>query len=297
MSDLIVLSRTDREQDHDLNIFFALPIGLLDPFHPAMSLEAKKIILRDRYHNKLIADGLETGNIQLGQDGKLLFFTKLPQFSFAGYIFEAFAVRLFNDNLRTIGRRAFSWCTNKERVKDDYIDQFKAIGTSFITTKSKYPEFYNCTHRFDVQFIRPTKASNLYEPATLLGTTRDAGIQIKAITGNEKSEIIDPIISGKYSHVLTFLRHANGMHSHAVCMEIINSMYRNREIELSTMHRLEESIKSPELLGEDQRSVDEYYQYIQHWYSGNANPDTIIYEGIGLEIKGFKYDGGILVPN
>lgn len=136
----------------------------------------------------------------------------------------------------------------------------------------------------------------MFEPATVLGTTNDAGIQIKAITGNEKAEIIDPLLSGKYSHVLTFLRHQDGIHSHTVCMQILDDMYRNREIELSQLHNLQDSIRSPEMLGEDQRNVDDYYQYINNWYQGRAEADPIIYEGVGLEVKGFKYESGILVP-
>jgi hypothetical protein len=296
VSSLIVLSEQERLADADSSLLFSVPLGLLDPNHPAMSLEASRAILRDRYHNKLIADGLETGNFKLDSNGNIIFETKLPQYSFAGFIFEALAVRLFNDNLRTIGRRAFSWCTKKEKVKNDYIDQFKAIGTGFISTKTSHPSFYGYQSRFDVIFIRFNFQKNIYEPATVLGTTNDAGVQIKAITGSERTEIIDPLIAGKYSHVLTFLRHPDGIHSHTVCMQIVESMYRSREISLSQLHELQDSIRSPEMLGEDQRNVDDYYNYISYWYQGRANPDPIIYEGVGLEVKGFKYESGILVP-
>lgn len=296
MGSLIILSEEERLSDPDSSLLFNVPIGLLDPNHPAISLEASKAILRDRYHKKLIADGLETGNFQLDNNGNVVFQTKLLQHSFAGFIFEALAVRLFNDNLRTIGLRAFSWCTNKEKIKNDYIDQFKAIGKGFISTKNRFPSFYEYQSRFDIIFIRYKFQKNVYEPATVLGTTNDAGIQIKAITGNERSEIIDPLLSGKYTHVLTFLRHSNGIHSHTICMQIIESMHRNKEITLSQLHKLQDSICSPEMLGEDQRNVDDYYNYISYWYQGRANLDPIIYEGIGLEIKGFKYEHGILVP-
>lgn len=297
MSGLIVLSQTEKTQDPESSLLFTFPLGLLDPNHPAMSLEARRAILRDRYHERLIADGLETGNFQLDQNGNVNFKTNLPQFTFAGFIFEALAVRLFNDNMRTIGRRAFEWCTKKEKTKNSYIDQFKAIGTGFVTTKKQYPDFYSFHHRFDIQFIRLNPKNNMYEPVTVLGTTRDAGVQVKAITGNERTEIIDPLISGKYSNVLTFLRHSSGLHSHTVCMEILESMCRSREIDLAKKHELEDSIRSPEMLGEDQRNVDDYYNYINYWYQGRAQPDPIIYEGIGLEVKGFKYECGILVPN
>lgn len=296
MGGLIILSEEERIADSDSSLLFNMPLGLLDPNHPAMSVEASRAILRDRYHNKLIADGLETGNFQLDSNGNVNFKTNLPQHSFSGFIFEALAVRLFNDNLRTIGRRAFSWCTKKEKVKDNYIDQFKAIGTGFISTKTNFTNFYAYQCRFDITFIRYNHLKAVYEPATVLGTTNDAGIQIKAITGNERTEIIEPLMSGKYSHVLTFLRHSNGIHSHTVCMQILDSMYRSREIELGQLHDLQDSIRCPEMLGEDQRNIDDYYKYISYWYQGRAASDSIIYEGVGLEVKGFKYERGILVP-
>lgn len=297
MSNLIILSQEEKQQDADSSILFQVPIGFLDPNHPNISIEAKKQILRDRYHKQLIQDGLETGNFTMNQDGSVNFRTNLAPHSFAGFIFEALAVRIFNDNLRTIGRRAFEWCTKRDRTKNDYLDQFKAIGTGFVTTQQTHPSIYSFQHRFDVQFIRPNPKDGEYESATVLGTSRDAGVQIKAITGNEKSEIIEPLISGKYSHVLTFLRHENGVHSSEICYNIIRQMYRNNEIDLSQKNQLEDSIKSPEMLGEDQRNVDDYYRYIHMWYMGQAQHDEIIYEGVGLEVKGFKYHNGILVPD
>jgi len=297
MSNLIVLSENEKKEDSETDILFDISLGFLDPNHPKISLEARKEILRSRYHNKLIQDGLEAGNFRLNPDGNINFKTNLPSHSFSGFIFEALAVRIFNESFRSIGRRAFEWCTKRERTKNDYLDQFKAIGTGFVTTKQEYPAFHNGQHRFDIQFIRKNPKDKEYESATILGTSRDAGVQIKAITGNEKTEIVKPLLAGKYSHVLTFLRHQNGVHSAEICYEIIRKMYQNREIDLTQKNFLEDSIKSPEMLGEDQRNVDDYYNYIQMWYQGQAANDQIIYEGIGLEVKSFKYKSGILVPD
>jgi hypothetical protein len=195
MSNLIVLSNQEKQENPALNLLFNIPIGFMDPNHPGVSVKAQKAILRDRYHDKLIADGLETGNFKLNQDGSVNFKTKLQQYTFAGFIFEALAVRLFNDNMRTIGRNAFEWCTNQVRMKNDsndYFDQFKAIGTGFISTKEQHLDFYHHgDNRFDIKFIRKNHAIDLYEPAIVLDSTRDAGIQVKAITGNEKTKIID----------------------------------------------------------------------------------------------------------
>lgn len=297
MGNLIILSEIEKQSDSESELLFQIPIGFLDPNHPNISIEVRKQILRDRYHNQLIQDGLETGNFTMNGDGSVNFRTNLPYHSFSGFIFEALAVRIFNDSWRTIGRRAFEWCTKRERTKNDYLEQFKAIGTGFVSTRQSYPSLYSFQHRFDIQFIRRNPKDGVYESATVLGTTRDAGVQIKAITGNEKAEIIEPLISGKYSHVVSFLRHDTGIHSVEVCYNIIRQMYKNHEIDLSQKDQLEDSIKSPEMLGEDQRNVDDYYNYIKMWYQGHAQPDSIIYEGVGLEVKGFKYSNGILVPD
>ncbi|OUG59020.1 hypothetical protein AZZ62_005034, partial [Klebsiella variicola] len=43
--------------------------------------------------------------------------------------------------------------------------------------------------------------------------------------------------------------------------------------------------------------VDDYYRYILYWYSGRANSDQFIADGIGLEVKGYKYQNGLLIPD
>ena len=297
MSDKIILSNQERASDPSLEILFGGPLGLLDPNHPAVDSELQKRILYDRYHSVLIADGLETGHFLLDDKKNLRFQTKLPIHSFAGFIFEAFAVNKFNDNMRTIGKKAFSWCTNRSQCKDDYIDQFKVIGTGFVTTKSMYPQFYSPQNNFDLIFIKKNKKQQVYQYAEVLGTTNPAGIQVKAITGAELDEIIIPIQIAKYSHVLTFLRHTDGVHSYNRCVELLDSMYRNGKLDLSSKNEIERRIVHPEMLGIDQREIDDYYQYIKYWYSGQAQPDQFISEGVGLEVKGYKYQNGLLVPN
>lgn len=297
MTEKIIISEQERSTDISLEILFSGPLALLDPRHPAVDENLQKQILYSRYHQKLIADGLETGHFFYDEKSQLIFKTKLPIHSFAGFIFEAYAVNIFNENIRTIGKSAFSWCTNRAQCKDDYIDQFKVIGTGFITTKSQYQNFYSPQNRFDLIFIRKNSSKNVGEPATVLGTTNTAGIQIKAITGSEEIEIIEPIRSGKYSHVLTFLRHADGVHSYNRCMEAINSMYRKGSLQLSEKYQIESRISHPEMFGIDQRNVDDYYNYVSHWFNGHANPDQFIKEGVGLEVKGYKYSNGLLVPS
>ncbi len=297
MTGNLIISSQERCEDVDLELLFSVPIALLDPNHPAIDKRIQEQILHERYHNKLIADGLETGHFFYDQYNILRFQTKLPIYSFAGFIFEAYAVNTFNANMRTIGRKAFTWCTNRAQCKDDYIDQFKVIGTGFMSTNSNYPNFYAPQNNFDLIFIRRNIKKDIDEPATVLGTTNSAGIQIKAITGAEESEIIEPIRTGKYSHVLTFLRHADGVHSYNRCMEVLNSMYKKGTLELSEKYHIESRISYPEMLGIDQREIDDYYTYISYWYNNQAQIDQFILEGIGLEVKEYKYSNGLLVPN
>lgn len=294
---MIITSTQERANDISLEILFSGPLSLLDPRHPAIDENLQKQILFDRYHKKLVADGLETGHFFYDNENQLKFQTKLPIYSFAGFIFEAYAVNIFNENLRTIGKSAFSWCTNRTQCKDEYIDQFKVIGTGFITTKSQHPNFYAPQNNLDLIFIKRNNNKSVNEPATVLGTTNTAGIQIKAITRSEEIEIIEPIRSGKYSHVLTFLRHADGVHSYNRCMDAINSMYKRGSLQLSEKYHIESRIAYPEMFGIDQRNVDDYYNYVSYWFSGHAKPDQFITEGVGLEVKGYKYSNGLLVPN
>lgn len=296
MSTKILCSEQEIQEDPELRTLFNVPLGLLDPNHSSIDENLKKQILHERYHEKLIADGLETGRFFYAPNGQLQFKTGLNAHCFAGYIFEAYAVHCFNDNKQTIGRNAFIWSTKRQQPNQSYIDQFKAIGTGFITTESSFIQFYNPQHQLDVRFIRKKPKTGIYEPATQQGTTVGAGIQIKAITGNERAEIIDPLLSGKYSHILTFLRHADGVHSHERCMQITKKLFRNGEIGLHERNKIEDGIRSPESLGIDQRYIDDYYQYILYWFNGRAEIDQHIYDGIGLEVKGYKYKNGLLVP-
>ena len=297
MTNKIICSNQEISEDFSLNILFNVPLSLLDPNHPAINQNLRGRILHDRYHKKLIADGLETGHFFYDQQGILRFQTKLPIHSFAGFIFEAFAVNTFNESIRSIGKKAFSWCTNRNQCRDDYIDQFKVIGTGFVSTRSIYPNFYSPQNNFDLQPIRKNIKQEIDEPATVLGTTSPAGIQVKAITGSEFEEIIEPIRIGKYSHVLTFLRHSDGVHSYNKCMDILNSMYRSGQMQLSEKDNIEKRIGHPEMFGIDQRDVDDYYRYIKYWYSGRANSDQFIADGIGLGVKGYKYQNGLLIPD
>lgn len=302
MSSLIVAPYASFESDPELaeNLVRGLQKGFdrqtiskLDPFHPEFSESDRYEILKARYEKQLILDGLETGHFVLNNKREVaVTIGQQPLPSVAGYIFEAFTVRTLNNRKDSVGKKAFLWSTERNRVKADYLEQFHAAGIGFRSTKDASPQLYNPTLRqFDVVFYRWNPKRNVPEPATVNQTTNPAGIQVKAITGQEKAEIIDPLLQGEYRRVLTYLRHTDGRSSYEACMDLGRGMYRSQQIDREQIHFLEEAVVSPEMLGIDQREVDEYYRYIQAWYQRQAAQDEIILHGLGIQINEMKYNG------
>ncbi|HAU4349171.1 TPA: hypothetical protein F6W67_27510, partial [Serratia marcescens] len=107
MSDNLVVGH------EELITLINIPLSILDPNHSAISPEIRKKILRERYKNQLIADGLETGHLKEIR-GNIYFVSKLSLESFAGFVFEAYLVSLFNRN-KNIGRAALTWCSCRQR--------------------------------------------------------------------------------------------------------------------------------------------------------------------------------------
>jgi hypothetical protein len=304
MSSLLAAPLASLESDPELakNVVHALrssgfdrAISRLDPFHPDLSVSDRYEIFKARYEEKLITDGLETGHFVLNGKGEIAVAISQPLPSIAGFIFEAFTVRTFNERKDSVGKKAFLWSTEKSRVKADFLEQFHAVGTGFPSTSSRFPQLYNPTLRqFDVIFYRMNPHQNMPEPAVVKRTTNPAGIQIKAITTNEKSEIIDPLLQGKYRRVVTYLRHPDDRLSYEACMDLSRSLYRSQQIDREQLHFLEEAVVSPEMLGIDQREVDAYYRYVQAWYRRQAAQDEIILHGLGIRINEKKYNGSLI---
>ncbi|HHK5910266.1 TPA: hypothetical protein ACQVTP_005073, partial [Serratia marcescens] len=217
--------------------------------------------------------------------------------SFAGFVFEAYLVSLFNRN-KNIGRAALTWCSCRQRqVMTNIYEKYKAIGTGFITTKALYPHLYAPQSRSDIIFIRNNLISGQPEPATENPTTNIAGIQVKAIRSNFKSEIIDPIVSGKYSHVITLLNDQYGTPSRTTCLRELDILANNGSIHPSMREFVSERIKGPEFLGISQRDVEDYYDYIRDFFSGSPiSSDENINDAMDAEIKRYKYKNGLLVP-
>ncbi len=296
MSDIILLSSNEYRNDSELKNLLTVPHSFLDASHPSLTKEQKKRVLKEKYQKKLISDGLETGLLELNHNGEMTYRSKQSEPVFKGFVFEALLVRLCNDSIETIGKRAYQWCTERQRVRSDTLNKIKAFGRGFITTKQNLPQLYNITHKFDVQFYFINELRSEPEVETIVNTKIEAGIQVKAITCNEKTEIIDKILNNTYSHVLTCLRHNNGIHSYSECMRLIRDMYSRNQINHNQRVDLESRIYCPEQISINQTWIDDYSEYVSNWYRGYEKPDCAISDAQGSEIKGYKNENSILVP-
>ena len=273
-------------------------LGILDLRHPSFSEDEKYRILLSKYREEFIADALETGHFTRTENGsiRVSIRTLHQEISvIAGYIFEASTVRLANDSNRQFGRNLFKWGTGRKKLFEQYYHKYQTIGVGFHSTDVSFTGYYNPNFRqFDVMFLTMNEHGSNPEPATVINTTIPAGIQIKAITSNELTTIIKPLLRGQYSNVLTYLRHTTGEHSYEVCLREIIKLYNTGEITEDDRRRLEYSIGYPEKFGLDQRDIDDYYNFIREWYSRDVKEDDDILLGLGLQSQEIKYGNSFI---
>ncbi|MEG6585431.1 hypothetical protein [Dendrosporobacter sp. 1207_IL3150] len=270
--------------------------GILDTRHPSFSNEERYRIMLSKYQNDFISDALETGHFILKEDGIKVAIRTLSQnvSVIAGFIFEAYTVRIANNN-PNFGYKLFKWSTERKRLTESYYEKYHTVGVGFPKTDANFPGYYNPTLRqFDILFLTMNEKIGRPEPATIVGTTIPAGVQIKAITCNELKDIIHPLIAGQYSKVITYLRHLTGEHSYEVCMKEIKKLHRSGEITEDMKLKLEDSIAYPEMFGLDQRSVDDYYSFIKAWYFLRAKEDAFILKAIGIQSQEMKNGSSFL---
>lgn len=307
---MYVMSKFEQESDAEVLKCVAelvsqgADLSVLDPGHQRVRGDAVLLakVLEHRYRDIFIQDALETGHCFMGMNGQLLFRTSATPQSFVGFALEAYVVRCFNDNMRVAGRMAMQWCSFRtRRPPDAFVDRFVAIGTGLARTRQTFPLFYAPQSGVDVLFLTRTTNSACpsvtHEPLTINGTGVAAGIQVKAIQGNEKIEIIQPLLQQNYLKVLTLLRRPDGRHSADVCHEIIGNLVRSGEITPMQRIDLENRICRPEQLGLDQREMDWYYEYAIACVEGRARLDDSAMDAIAMEVKEWKYGGaGTLLP-
>lgn len=289
MSELIISNRANIIQIEPfiidkLNTYGA---GILDPRHPSFTDEEKLKILRLKYWDDFVTDALETGHFIETQDGsiKVAIRTVNQDVSvIAGFIFEALTVRLANKEDIGFGHKIFKWSTMRKRLSNQFFGKYETVGVGFPIANAMFPGYYNPNFRqFDVMFLTMNKKFGRPEPATIVNTTIPAGVQIKAITSNELTNIIMPLLSGQYNKVITYLRHPSGEHSYEVCLKEIKKLYRDGKITNNQRQNLEDSIGYPEMFGLFQKDVDDYYYFIREWYNEKAEEDEIILKAMGIQ--------------
>lgn len=279
----------------DLISIADFPVSALDTRHPEMPEHIRKRAIFDKFKDRIIADGLETGNCEL-VNGNLVMKSRLGMEQFAGFVFESWLVYEFNYNKR-YGLEAFKWCTERRdfRVEKSF-EAYKAVGTGLITTKSLYASFYEPHSNADIVFLRKNEVRDEMEYATVDKLSIPARIQVKAIKSNFKRDIVDNVVSGKYRHVITLLNDSTGRPSYIRCHEILRDMLKNKQIKHEDFFRFIHSIQGPVYFQLDQRDIEDYYLFIQDWYEGFEKPDDGIENAVFQESASWKYRNGLIVP-
>lgn len=266
-----------------------MPPGAINLGFPGIDPQLREQLLHLRHATNYMDDALQTGYLIMTPSGNFIFHTDLPAESFVGFAIEAYVVRLLNGSSR-LKRNALLWCSRKMQVKDDFLSQFTAIGTGLLATKQNHISFFEPQSKLDVKFVRPRHNKRTKEDYFDLlpqeGTYIPAGIQVKAITTNEKAEIVDKIVSGEYSHVLTccWSKERGGGHTKDVCMRILYDMLSSGLLPYDQYLKALNSIKSPSDLGFDQAEIDEYIRYLIDNYPRVHNPSEFTDVIANLEI-------------
>lgn len=278
MSNLIILPQENEYIDQDGVLRTTLPPGAINLGYPGIDPRLREQLLHIRHARNYMEDALQTGYLIMTPSGNFIFHTDLPAESFVGFAIEAYVVRLLNNSMR-LKRNSLLWCSRKMQVKDDFLSQFTAIGTGLLATKQNHINYFEPQSKLDVKFIRPRINKRTKEEYFDLlpqeGTHIPAGIQVKAITTNEKSEIVDKVLSGEYPHVLTccWSSERGGGHTKDVCMTILKNMLNSRLVRYDQYLRAVDAIKSPSELGFDQAEIDEYIQYLIANYPKVLSPN------------------------
>ncbi|MGG3805803.1 hypothetical protein [Metabacillus fastidiosus] len=265
--------------------------------------EDRKKFLKQLYGKDLIGDIFESGACQL-VNGEFKINLSRSMSSIAGLLFEAFIVRKTTEN-KEFRKELYMWIKEgKRKLSDKEIDKIKILGLGFPKTAKLMPPLYAPQHTNHdigvVKLLEPIEkyiiSSVIFHDDSLSSKNNQIrvvnkpnglpiGAQIKAITTNEKSEIITPIMKGQYSHVLTLLRNSKTKkHTVEQCRSILDKMVENKEIDLETRFRIEKSIRSPESLGLRQEEIDEYYETVQYWYEDGMKNDGIIPDPLGQQV-------------
>jgi hypothetical protein len=310
MSNLLVTPNNEEYIGLDGMLHIGVPVtipqGAINPYYPGVSPVLSKAVLRHRHLNNYLEDGLQTGHLKLdASSGNTVFVSQLAVSQFIGFVFEAMTVRQINANPETVGKRMMSWCSNRRGRSTPnmgFIREYEAIGTGLADTQRKFPSYFEPGCNTDIKFVKAVHKKRqrkvYFEPLTVMGTKVAAGVQVKAITGNVKSEILRPLMDGRYSHVLTYLYNARtGVHTFDECMDELKRMFRNHEIGFDEMCDLQDSIIYPGQIGIDQNYVSEYYNFILNNHPMVLTPTDLTNAAANLEISGTVSASGLILPS
>lgn len=284
------LNKTDM-----ISIVSYFPSEFINHRSPNIPDELKKRILHEQYKNRIVSDGLETGHLELTDNG-YKFKSKQSFSSFAGFVFEAHLVDEFNLK-RTARLRAFQWATERsEGWSTKAFEEYKAVGTGLLSTKNNYLGYYEPQSNADIIFLRKNPLLDIMEPALIYNQQVSAKIQVKSIKERFKEDIVDKVISGKYLRVVTMLSDHSGRPSWVTCHNILHHMRRTNAITSDVYANAIGRIQGPEYLDLNQYYIDDYYDYIRHWYNGYESSTKHTDEAVEQEITGYKYVNNVLVP-
>ncbi|MEB2278994.1 hypothetical protein LAV73_03130 [Lysinibacillus xylanilyticus] len=214
-----------------------------------------------------LLDALFSTNHFLVENGKIKIKSQSDVRHIAGHVFENYIVNTIRYDFE-VGRRLLQWATGYSQLTfnknnfgyEDFTSFYfgiRTIAKASKDTKNWDTNKYSHTSKHDVEFFipNPIKADR----SICLG-----GFQVKAINGNEKQEIIIPLLKNEYTCVLTMLENPQNGHSYKRCMEKIREMLNNNEITYDEAETIKQKISFPEMFGIPQEIVNYIYSRIIH---------------------------------
>jgi hypothetical protein len=279
----------NNEMVHNLSIKFGVPEKNISDI--PIDTYIKAIGLKT-FQNSVL-EALFTTNHFIYDEGKIKIKSKTDIKHIAGHVFENYIVNTIRYDFE-IGMNLLNWATgysplnfsNNNFGYDDFFSFYfglKTVAKASNDTKHWDTNKYSHTSKHDVEFF--VRNPNSTERSICLG-----GFQIKAINGNEKNEIIIPLLKNEYTCVLTMLENPENGHSYDRCLKKIKQMLTQGEITFNEAEAITKKIGHPGMFGISQQIIN--YIYFRLFYlerkgasiigkNGKINPHYYhIYEGL-----------------
>ncbi|GMX60103.1 hypothetical protein Elgi_68700 [Paenibacillus elgii] len=180
----------------------------------------------------------------------------------AGHVFENFIVNLIRIDT-SIGAKFLWWSTgynpsnyNVSKQYDSYFQFYYGIRT-IVKSSSHIKDWdtnkYCHTSKDDVAFYVRSPVDS--ERSHCIG-----GFQVKAIQGNERDKIINPILKNEYTNVITLLQNEKGEHSYQRCLNILSKLEADGEITHEEAQTAKKKIGYPKMFGISQELINFVYE-------------------------------------